>query len=50
MRLLEGISVFDNIAGSKKQLYLHLVPSFAHLAYSKTTVSYKDKNTVNEKT
>jgi uncharacterized protein (DUF488 family) len=41
--LVEGISVFDIIIGSKKQPELHQVTSFAHLTDSKTSIVYSEK-------
>ena len=46
LTLVEGISVFDIIIGSKKQPELHQVTSFANLTDSKTNIIYPEK--VNE--
>ncbi len=43
LTLVEGISVFDIIIGSKKQPQLHPVTSFAHLTDSKTSIIYPEK-------
>jgi uncharacterized protein (DUF488 family) len=43
LTLVEGISVFDIIIGSKKQPQLHQVTSFAHLTDSKTSIIYPEK-------
>jgi uncharacterized protein (DUF488 family) len=43
LTIVEGISVFDIIIGSKKQPQLHQVTSFAHLTDSKTSIIYPEK-------
>ena len=43
LALVEGISVFDIIIGSKKQPQLHKLTSFTHLTDSKTTIIYSEK-------
>lgn len=42
LTLVEGISVFDIIIGSKKQPELHKLTSFAHLTDSKTSIIYPE--------
>jgi uncharacterized protein (DUF488 family) len=43
LTMVEDISVFDIIIGSKKQPELHQVTSFAHLTDSNTSIIYPEK-------